>query len=137
VPARPSASFAISETDPSASVRARANVRSRKLLFVKKIQSSSQAEVRRSTTIPIASGERAFRRFDFQDLLERCALAAAHPDVARAHGVTEDRRQAGPTVVAERQDDPMTRLNHRAFTVATALPNARNAGNVGWQFRPN
>jgi D-galactarolactone cycloisomerase len=32
---------------------------------------AGQAEVRRSTTIPIASGEREFTRFDFQDLLER------------------------------------------------------------------
>jgi enolase-like protein len=31
---------------------------------------AGQAEVRRSTTIPIASGEREFTRFDFQDLLE-------------------------------------------------------------------
>ena len=30
---------------------------------------AGQAEVRRSTTIPIASGEREFTRFDFQDLL--------------------------------------------------------------------
>src|SRR5207249_1957617 len=35
---------------------------------------AGQAEVRRSTTIPIASGEREFTRFDFQDLLERRAL---------------------------------------------------------------
>jgi len=38
-------------------------------------------EVRRSTTIPIASGEREFTRFDFQDLLERRALDIAQPDV--------------------------------------------------------
>ena len=34
---------------------------------------AGQAEVRRSTTIPIASGEREYTRFDFQDLLERRA----------------------------------------------------------------
>ena len=33
-----------------------------------------QAEVRRATTIPIASGEREFTRFDFQDLLDRQAI---------------------------------------------------------------
>src|SRR5262249_27462557 len=32
---------------------------------------AGQAEVRRATIIPIASGEREFTRFDFQDLLER------------------------------------------------------------------
>jgi tripartite-type tricarboxylate transporter receptor subunit TctC/L-alanine-DL-glutamate epimerase-like enolase superfamily enzyme len=52
---------------------------------------AGQAEVRRSTTIPIASGEREFTRFDFQDLLERRALDIAQPDVARAGGMTEIR----------------------------------------------
>ena len=42
---------------------------------------------------PIASGEREFTRFDFQDLLERRALDIAQPDVARA-AVTEIRHAA-------------------------------------------
>src|SRR5262249_6034128 len=58
---------------------------------------SGQAEVRRSTTIPIASGEREFTGFDFQDLLERRALDIAQPDVARAGGMTEIRRIAALT----------------------------------------
>jgi D-galactarolactone cycloisomerase len=58
---------------------------------------AGQAEVRRSTTIPIASGEREFTRFDFQDLLERRALDIAQPDVARAGGLTEIRRIAALT----------------------------------------
>ena len=53
---------------------------------------AGQAEVRRATTIPIASGEREFTRFDFADLLERRALDIAQPDVARAGGMTEIRR---------------------------------------------
>jgi D-galactarolactone cycloisomerase len=52
---------------------------------------AGQAEVRRSTTIAIASGEREFTRFDFQDLLERRALDIAQPDVARTGGMTEIR----------------------------------------------
>ena len=56
-----------------------------------------QAEVRQATTIPIASGEREFTRFDFQDLLERRALDIAQPDVARAGGMTEIRRIAALT----------------------------------------
>jgi L-alanine-DL-glutamate epimerase-like enolase superfamily enzyme len=55
---------------------------------------AGQAEVRRSTTIPIASGEREFTRFDFQDLLERRALDIAQPDVARAGGTIELPRSA-------------------------------------------
>ena len=38
-----------------------------------------QAEVRRTTTIPIASGEREFTRFDFQDFLDHHALDIAQP----------------------------------------------------------
>ena len=53
--------------------------------------------MRRATTIPIASGEREFTRFDFQDLLERRALDIAQPDVARAGGMTEIRRIAALT----------------------------------------
>jgi len=58
---------------------------------------AGQADVRRATTIPIASGEREFTRFDFQDLLERRALDIAQPDVARAGGMTEIRRIAALT----------------------------------------
>jgi D-galactarolactone cycloisomerase len=58
---------------------------------------AGQAEVRRATTIPIASGEREFTRFDFRDLLERRAIDIAQPDVARAGGMTEIRRIAALT----------------------------------------
>jgi L-alanine-DL-glutamate epimerase-like enolase superfamily enzyme len=56
-----------------------------------------QAEVRRTTTIPIASGEREFTRFDFQELLDHSALDIAQPDIARAGGFTEIRRIAALT----------------------------------------
>ncbi len=52
------------------------------------------AEVRQSTIIPIATGEREFTRFDFEDLFNRRALDIAQPDVARAGGFTEIRRIA-------------------------------------------
>nr|MCS5573966.1 mandelate racemase/muconate lactonizing enzyme family protein [Pseudomonadales bacterium] len=52
------------------------------------------AEVRRSTTIPIATGEREFTRFDFDSLFTHKALDIAQPDVARAGGLTEIRRIA-------------------------------------------
>ncbi len=56
-----------------------------------------QAEVRRATTIPIASGEREFTRYGFQSLLHNDALDIAQPDVARAGGFTEIRRIAAVT----------------------------------------
>ncbi|MCH8826640.1 MAG: mandelate racemase/muconate lactonizing enzyme family protein [Chloroflexi bacterium] len=52
------------------------------------------AEVRRSTIIPIATGEREFTRFDFEDLFMHKAVDIAQPDVARAGGYTEIRRIA-------------------------------------------
>jgi D-galactarolactone cycloisomerase len=58
---------------------------------------AGQAEVRRATSIPIASGEREFTRYGFRDLLERDALDIAQPDVARAGGFTEIRRIAALT----------------------------------------
>ena len=56
-----------------------------------------QAEVRRATTIPIASGEREFTRYGFQSLLQHDAIDIAQPDVARAGGFTEIRRIAALT----------------------------------------
>jgi L-alanine-DL-glutamate epimerase-like enolase superfamily enzyme len=58
---------------------------------------SGQAEVRRGTRIPIASGEREFTRYDFQSLIEHGAIDIAQPDVARAGGFTEIRRIAALT----------------------------------------
>ena len=50
------------------------------------------AEVRRSTIIPIATGEREFTRFDFDDLFLHRSVDIAQPDIARAGGFTEIRR---------------------------------------------
>jgi len=58
---------------------------------------SGQGEVRRATTIPIASGEREFTRYGFQSLLDHGAIDIAQPDVARAGGFTEIRRIAALT----------------------------------------
>ncbi len=52
------------------------------------------AEVRRATKIPIATGEREFTRFDFDDLFRYGGVDIAQPDVARAGGLTEIRRIA-------------------------------------------
>ncbi len=52
------------------------------------------ATVRESTTIPIATGEREFTRFDFRSLFDHDACDVAQPDIARAGGITELRRIA-------------------------------------------
>lgn len=50
------------------------------------------AEVRASTSIPIAAGESEFTRFDFLELLRAGALDVLQPDTAIVGGITEARR---------------------------------------------
>ena len=52
------------------------------------------AEVRRATSVPIATGERETTRFDFEDLFAHRAVDIVQPDVAIAGGFTEVRRIA-------------------------------------------
>jgi L-alanine-DL-glutamate epimerase-like enolase superfamily enzyme len=51
-----------------------------------------QAEVRRSTDIPIAAGESEQTRFAFRDLIDAAAVDICQPDVAIAGGLTETQR---------------------------------------------
>jgi L-alanine-DL-glutamate epimerase-like enolase superfamily enzyme len=53
---------------------------------------AGQAEVRRSTHIPIASGESEYTRFDFRDLIEHRAVDILQPDLAVCGGITEGLR---------------------------------------------
>ncbi len=50
------------------------------------------AEVRRSTSIPIATGESEFNRFDYRELAELGAADIFQPDLAICGGVTEAMR---------------------------------------------
>jgi galactonate dehydratase len=51
-------------------------------------------EVARSTTIPIAAGERLFTRWDFAPLIESGAVAVIQPDLSHAGGIFEGRKIA-------------------------------------------
>jgi len=51
-------------------------------------------EIARQTTVPIATGERMYSRWDFRDVLERGAIDVAQPDVSHAGGITELRKIA-------------------------------------------
>ncbi|HXF64237.1 MAG TPA: mandelate racemase/muconate lactonizing enzyme family protein [Caldilineaceae bacterium] len=53
---------------------------------------SGLAEVRRATSVPIATGESEFTRFDFLSLLEQRAVDVVQPDIGIAGGFTEVRR---------------------------------------------
>ena len=50
------------------------------------------AEVRASTSVPIAAGESEFNRFDFRDLAEMRAADIFQPDLAICGGITEAMR---------------------------------------------
>lgn len=51
-------------------------------------------DLRRHTTIPIATGERMFSRWDFKPLLAGGAVDIVQPDVSHAGGISEVRRIA-------------------------------------------
>jgi L-alanine-DL-glutamate epimerase-like enolase superfamily enzyme len=51
-----------------------------------------QAEVRRSSAVPIASGESEFTRFDFKELCELGAADVLQPDLAICGGISEAMR---------------------------------------------
>lgn len=53
-----------------------------------------QAEVRKSTTVPISSGESESTRFEILDLLRNRSVDIVQPDVAMSGGITENRRIA-------------------------------------------
>ena len=47
------------------------------------------ADVRASTTVPIATGERMYSRWDFKSVLESNAVDVIQPDLSHAGGITE------------------------------------------------
>ena len=55
---------------------------------------AAMAEIARSTTVPIATGERLFTRWGFRDLLEQRAAAVLQPDLAHCGGISEGRKIA-------------------------------------------
>jgi L-alanine-DL-glutamate epimerase-like enolase superfamily enzyme len=56
------------------------------------MNSDAMAKVARSTTIPIATGERSYTRWGYRELLEKQALAVVQPDLCLAGGITEGKK---------------------------------------------
>jgi galactonate dehydratase len=54
----------------------------------------AMVDVARSTTIPIATGERLFTKWGFREVLEKRAAAILQPDVSHAGGILEVRKIA-------------------------------------------
>src|SRR5262249_56037839 len=55
---------------------------------------AAMAEVQRSVSIPLATGERLFGRHGFREVLERQAVRIIQPDIARTGGITEFKKIA-------------------------------------------
>jgi len=77
--------------------------------------------VRQATTIPIATGEREFTRFDFVDLLRHNAIDIAQPDIGRAGGFTEIRRIAAITSAHQIRLAPHAWSNGALFAASIHL----------------
>lgn len=54
----------------------------------------AMVDIARSTTVPIATGERLFTRWGFRDLLEKGGAAVIQPDLAHCGGISEGRKIA-------------------------------------------
>ncbi|GIS20026.1 MAG: hypothetical protein CM15mP120_19420 [Pseudomonadota bacterium] len=52
-------------------------------------QLETMAQLRRSTHIPIATGERLYSRFDYKQLFTLGAADIIQPDLSHAGGITE------------------------------------------------
>jgi galactonate dehydratase len=88
---------------------------------------SALAEIARSTTIPIATGERLATRWEFARLLEAGACSIVQPDVSHCGGITEFRRIVEiaqlhfATVAPHNPYGPIAAMHH--VHLATAMPN--------------
>jgi galactonate dehydratase len=54
----------------------------------------TMVEIARSTSIPIASGERLFTKWGFRELLEKQAVSIVQPDLCHAGGILEGKKIA-------------------------------------------
>lgn len=54
----------------------------------------AMVDIARSTTVPIATGERRFTKFEFRELVEKRAAAILQPDLCHAGGIAETRKIA-------------------------------------------
>jgi galactonate dehydratase len=54
----------------------------------------AMARIARSTTVPIATGERLFTTWGFRDVLEKGAASVLQPDLAHCGGITQGRKIA-------------------------------------------
>jgi len=84
---------------------------------------ASCAEVARSIRIPVATGENAYTRFEFRELIERRAARYLMPDVCRANGFSETLRIAHLAAAHQVAVSPHV-VHELSLHVAGAIENA-------------
>jgi L-alanine-DL-glutamate epimerase-like enolase superfamily enzyme len=86
------------------------------------------AEVRRATSIPIATGESEFTRHDFRELAELRAADVLQPDLAIAGGLTEGVRIGAIAAAFNLRLAPHLWSGAPAFAAGLALAASQSAG---------
>jgi L-alanine-DL-glutamate epimerase-like enolase superfamily enzyme len=86
------------------------------------------AEVRRSASIPISTGESEFTRHDFREIAELRAADILQPDLAIAGGLTEGLRIAAIASAFNLRLAPHLWSGAPAFAAGVALASSQSAG---------
>ncbi len=89
------------------------------------------AEVARAIRIPIATGENAYGRFEFRELLERRAARYLMPDVCRANGFSETLKIGRLAAAYQTPVSPHV-VHELSLQIAGALPNAFLVEYMDW-----
>jgi galactonate dehydratase len=116
---------------PAMSIRLLHELEPFRLLFVEEPVQCENVDtlvtVARSTSIPIATGERLYTRWGFREVLEKQAAAILQPDVCHAGGITEVRKIAAMAEVYYAQIAPHNPLGPVSLAaglqVAASIPN--------------
>ncbi len=86
------------------------------------------AEVRRSSAVPISTGESEFTRHDFREIAELRAADVLQPDLAIAGGITEGVRIGGIASAFNLRLAPHLWSGAPAFAAGVALAASQSAG---------
>ncbi|MBI3824934.1 MAG: mandelate racemase/muconate lactonizing enzyme family protein [Candidatus Rokubacteria bacterium] len=89
------------------------------------------AEVARAIRIPVATGENAYSRYEFRELIERGAARYLMPDVCRANGFSETLKIGRLAAAHQRLLSPHV-VHELSLHVAAALPNAFLVEYMDW-----
>jgi L-alanine-DL-glutamate epimerase-like enolase superfamily enzyme len=89
---------------------------------------SGLAEVRRASTVPIATGESEFTRHDFREIAELRAADVLQPDLAIAGGITEGVRIAAVASAYNLRLAPHLWSGAPGFAAGIALATSQSAG---------